>query len=51
MGFYSCSKKPEECPYRFDYRGCKIENCKYPEEFKKMQGKKQIEEKCKVILQ
>ena len=35
MSYWECSKKPEECPYRVDYRGCIKENCKYPNEYKK----------------
>lgn len=43
MGGYSmidwnCSKKPNECQYRFDYRGCNKENCRFPNEY----GKKEF---------
>lgn len=31
--FWECSKKPDECPYRYDYRGCIKENCPFPYEY------------------
>ena len=31
---WNCHKKPEECTYRFDYRGCIKENCPFPHEYK-----------------
>lgn len=33
MKRWECSKKPNECPYRFDYRGCTEKNCSFPEEY------------------
>lgn len=35
MKKWECSKKPSECPYRFDYRGCNENNCNFPEEYSK----------------
>ena len=28
--FWECDKKPNECPYRYDYRGCTKQNCPFP---------------------
>ncbi|AQR96205.1 hypothetical protein CLSAP_35260 [Clostridium saccharoperbutylacetonicum] len=33
MEAWNCSKKPNDCPYRFDYRRCIKLNCPYPNEY------------------
>lgn len=30
---WNCSKKPNDCPYRLDYRGCLKVNCPFPNEY------------------
>lgn len=30
---WNCSKEPNDCPYRFDYRGCIKVNCPFPYEY------------------
>ena len=33
MNHWECSKKPSECPFRIDYKGCIKSNCPFPEEY------------------
>lgn len=35
---YECKKDINECVYRFDYRGCIRENCKFKDEFDRRQA-------------
>lgn len=35
---WDCNKKPEECPYRWDYRGCIKENCPFPYEYEQKEA-------------
>ena len=35
---WNCNKKPEECPYRWDYRGRIKENCPFPYEYEQKEA-------------